>query len=150
MKLKAWGIGFLAAIIVVAAFLLPVVPTVAAAAGGYSTSSSSIPPLNVGILTDPTGTYQFTYYGNGTYSMNTTAYYKLLGDPYTGISATSVRIEGNTVLLTLPISNTESGTTSSAPSPPVSTSLRIFESAASWLLGCGAFYGNGNYHLGFK
>ena len=73
------------------------------------TEPSTVPPVNVAILTDPSGTYQFMYLGNGTYSMNLTAYEKLLNDPYSGISASSIKIEGNTVLMTVPVSNVVSG-----------------------------------------
>jgi len=150
MKLKRRGIGALVAVGLVAAFLLPVVP---ANAARYS-APSTVPPVNVGVLRDPTGTYDFTLLANGTYSMNFTAYQKLLKDPYTGIAATSVKIEGNTVLITPPTSNVVSGpdfgTERSEPvSSPVSASSREFQSVTAWLSGQGAILAQQGYSLEF-
>jgi len=136
--------GGLVAVALAIAFAVPMVP---AKAASYSVPST-VPPLNVGILTDPTGTYQFTYLGNGTYSMNFTAYQKLLKDPYTGISAESVKIEGNTVLMTVPASNVVSGpTSSSSPTSPVFSPSGELESVTSWLSGYGTTLVNGAYRL---
>ena len=130
MKLKRREIGALVAVGLVAAFLLPVVP---ANAARYS-APSTVPPVNVGVLRDPTGTYDFTLLANGTYSMNFTAYQKLLKDPYTGISATSVKIEGDTVLITPLTLNVVPGPERSEPvSSPVSANSREFQSVTAWL-----------------
>ena len=72
---------------------------------------SIVPPVNTGVLKDPTGTYTFTYLGNGSFTMNYSAYEKLLQDPYTGIgSGSDVTVEGNTVIITPPESDTVSYT----------------------------------------
>lgn len=71
---------------------------------------SIVPPVNTGILKDPTGTYTFSYLGNGQYSMNLTASEKLLHDPYSGIPNASgeARVLGNSVIITPPRTNTTS------------------------------------------
>ncbi len=133
------GLAFAVAIVsALALVLVPVVPTKAAT---FSTPST-VPAVNIGILKDPTGTYQFAYLGNGTYSMNYTAYQKLLKDPFSGISG-SVKMEGNTVLITVPASNVLSA-------PPHDSPAAIpeeFVSVTSWLVGYGAVFVNGGYHL---
>lgn len=143
MKLRRRAIGALIALGLVAAFFLPVVPASAIA----PSSPSAVPPVNVGVLTDPTGTYQFTYLGNGTYSMNYTAYQKLLRDPYTGVSATNITIAGNKVLMTVPATNVTSGFTSLARSLPVPPPAGGLESVTSSLSGYGAILVKGGYHL---
>lgn len=148
MKPRTRGIAVLIALALTAAFLLPVVP---ASATRYS-APSAVPPVNVGILRDPTGTYQFTFLANGTYSMNLTAYQELLKDPYTGIAAANVKIEGNTVLITPPTSNVVSGPDfgperSEPASSPVSATSGQFQSVTTWFLGYGAVFADRGYHL---
>jgi hypothetical protein len=60
---------------------------------------SIVPPLDTGIIQDPTGTYTIQYIGNGQMSMNRTAYDKLLNDPYSGLSATVAKMNATTVIL---------------------------------------------------
>ncbi len=139
-RTKTVPVVLLAAIL--ALFFVPGIPLHASSYSG----PSSVPPMNVGILRDPSGTYQQIYLGNGTYSMNLTAYEKLLNDPYSGISASSVQISGTTVLLTVPISNTVSGTTTPTH-PPASAPNVGFESVTSYFIGYGGLYVNGRYVL---
>jgi hypothetical protein len=130
--------------VILALFIMPAIPTRAAST---NFGPSGVPPLNVAVLTDPSGTYQFMYVGNGTYSMNLTAYEKLLNDPYSAISASSIEIDGNTVFITVPVSDVVSGTTSS-PGPPIPSPSIGFESVTSYLIGFGGMYINGRYILG--
>jgi len=58
--------------------------------------------MNTGILKDPSGTYAISYLPDGQMSMNITAYYKLLSDPYAGISATLSTVVGETAILQPP------------------------------------------------
>lgn len=60
---------------------------------------SIVPPLDTGIIQDPTGTYTIHYIGNGQMSMNRTAYDKLQNDPYSGSSATVAEMNATTVIL---------------------------------------------------
>lgn len=131
------GLPFAVAI-VLALVLIPVVPTKAATFSAPSTA----PAANTGILKDPTGTYQFAYLGNGTYAMNYTAYQKLLKDPFSGVSG-SVKIEGNTVLIAVPASNVVSAPPHDSPA----AAPEGFVSVTSWLVGYGAVFVNGGYHL---
>ena len=60
------------------------------------------PPVNHAEMKDPSGTYNFTYLGNNQYSTDLATYQRLLRDPYSGTSASSVQIIGSTVLMTTP------------------------------------------------
>lgn len=75
-------------------------------ATAFTTETNAVPLVNMGVLRDPTGTYTFSLLPNGAYSMNLTAYEKLLQDPYSAISnASLVQINGNTVVITPPVSD---------------------------------------------
>ncbi len=80
----------------------------------YSQSSlnvtpASVPPVNTAVLKDPSGTYTFTYLPSGQYMMNLSTYEQLLHDPYSSIgNGVQVQVQGTTVILTLPQSNTTS------------------------------------------
>lgn len=123
--------------------LVPVVPSKAAAFAG----PSNVPPLNVWVLRDPSGTYSGSYLGNGTYSMNLTTYQELLRDPYTGVYTTGAEVQGNSVIITVPQSDTVSGPTSGVTAISAVQPSRLFESVTYWLLGHGGFYANGHYRL---
>ena len=118
----------------------PMVPTTAVSYTGPST----VPPVNHWVLSDPSGTYTGIYLGNGTYSMNLTSYQKLLHDPYTVAPQSNVKVEGNTVYIFAPPSDTVSA-------PPHGTIAQIapatnnLESVTLVLFGHGAMLTNGNY-----
>ena len=122
--------------------LLLFVPIVPSNAVFYS-GPSITPPMNHWVLSDPSGTYSGIYLGNGTYSMNNSAYQRLLHDPYTVAPTSNVKVEGNTVYIFAPSSE-------SPPhgiiAPPVPTT-NDFESVTSLFLGHGGMLANGNYFL---
>lgn len=93
--------------------------------GPITPSPSIVPPVNTEILKDPSGTYQFKYLGNGQYSTNMTTYERLQNDPYSGIAAPRIQMNGSTVVMTTPQSNTTSlpnkQSSSVAPSYPTLT-----------------------------
>ena len=118
----------------------PMVPTNAVSYTGPST----VPPVNHWVLSDPSGTYTGIYLGNGTYSMNLTSYQKLLHDPYTVAPQSNVKVEGNTVYIFAPPSDTVSAPPhgSIAQIAPATNDL---ESVTCLLFGYGAMLTNGNY-----
>lgn len=59
------------------------------------------PPAGKAVLQDPSGTYWFSYLGNGEYSIDLGNYTKLLQDPYSGIGG-QVQVAGNTVYVNEP------------------------------------------------
>lgn len=94
-------------------FTTSIIPRVSASSQNVATTMpilrpSIVPPVNTGILQDPTGTYVFSYLGNGEYSMNLSAYEKLLQDPYSGVpnAAGEVQIVGSEVIIVPPSTNT--------------------------------------------
>jgi hypothetical protein len=81
-----------------------------------SLTPAELPSANTGILRDPTGTYAFIYLGNSEYSINQSAYEKLLGDPYSGISHSGdVQFVGGMVIITVPSSNITNYPTDTSP-----------------------------------
>jgi hypothetical protein len=135
-------VGCTAVAVGVLMLFAPVVPSNALSYAG----PSMVPPVNHWVLRDPTGTYTGSYLGNGTYSMNLTAYEKLLHDPYTGTPQSNVKVEGTTVYIYVPPSNTVSGPTHGTIDPPVPASNDL-ESVTWLLLGHGAMLADGNYYL---
>lgn len=135
-------VGIIAVAVGILMLFAPVIPTNAVSYSGPST----VPPANTGILHNPTGTYVFSYLGNGTYSMNATAYQKLLHDPYTVTPTSNVKVEGNTVYIFVPPSNTVSTPTHCSIPQPVPDAHDL-ESVACLLVGHGAILVNGDYHL---
>jgi len=119
--------------------LVPVVPSNAVSYSG----PSIIPPVNHWFLSDPSGSYTGIYLGNGTYSMNVTVYQKLLHDPYTVAPTSNVKVEGNTVYIFTPFSNSPPHGIIAPPVP----ATNVLESVTSLFLGHGGILANGNYFL---
>lgn len=111
-----------------------------AASGSPKTSSTSV-ALGVSTMSDPSGSYEFQYLGNNTYSMDLATYERLLNDPYAGIGGT-IEIINNTVIETmLSTVNDTYGPGFVAASP----TAHGFASVAFWLFGFGCFCSGGIY-----
>ena len=154
MARRRWAIGMISIAALAILFLAPVVPAKGvsyADSSSIGTGPSVVPPVSWGILTDPSGTYWFHFFTNGTYAMNLTSYEQLLNDPYsTHPSNCPHTIEGNIILISCPQTQitinpggppVASGSTTS----PVPPGTNGFESPAYWLAGQGAIYFNGRY-----
>lgn len=139
-------------------FLAPVIPAKLvsyAASPSIGTGPSVIPPVNWGVLTDPSGTYWFHFFSNGTYAMNLTSYRQLVNDPYSSSPSNCTHtIEGSIILISCPQpTNTPSGygnlshglqsVTNDSVTSPDSPTTNGFESPAYWLAGQGVIYYNG-------
>jgi hypothetical protein len=130
---------------VAAGMLLLFAPVVPSNAVSY-TGPSTVPPVNHWVLSDPSGTYTGIYLGNGTYSMNLTSYQKLLHDPYTVAPQSNVKVEGNTVYIFVPPSDTVSAPPHGAIAQ-IGPTTNDLESVTCLLFGHGAMLTNGNYFL---
>lgn len=133
-------IGCVAAAAGMLLLFAPVVPSQAVTYTGPST----VPPVNHWVLSDPSGTYTGIYLGNGTYSMNLTSYHKLLHDPYTVTPQSNVKVEGDTVYIFIPPSDTVSAPPHGAIAQ-LAPSSNDLESVSCLLFGHGGMLANGNY-----
>jgi hypothetical protein len=129
-------------------FLAPVIPSRVASytdSPQVSSTPSMIPPVNWGVLVDPSGTYWIHFFDNGTFAMNLTSYQRLLNDPYsTNPSSCPHVIEGNTILITCPTpspSTLHGSLTDASPTSPT----HGLESVSYLLIHHGAVYFEGRY-----